>query len=94
MGQFENDRPIAGFDDRRHELVAPISERRLGPYPTRKNGARRPQHDDGFGRPQLLLDDFVERLTRTQGGIPPDAESLLREGFSEVPGRGPVFPAV
>ena len=81
VGQFEDDRTVARLDDRRDELVASIGERRLGADPARCDRPRRPQDDDRFCVPELLLDHFVEGFARVEGGVPPDVESFLAQAL-------------
>ena len=94
VGQFEDDRPVASLDDHWNQLVASIGQSRFGAHPTRCDGAAGPKDDDGLGRPQFFLDDFIECLAGTQHGIPPHGESFLSEGFRKVSGRRPFLTAV
>ena len=73
-------------------LLRAIGQRRLGAHPARGDRARRPQDDHRFGRPQLLFDDLVECLTRTQDGVPPHAETLRERRIPRSAGPRPGLP--
>jgi len=87
-------RPVAGFDDRRAQLVAPVGERRFGAHPARRHRARRPQDDDRFRLPQLLFDHLVEGLARMQRIVPPHAEAFVGQARGKLARGRPVLAAV
>ena len=92
--KLEDDRPVAGFDDHRHELVAPVRQSGFRPDPAGFHRPRRPQHNHRLRGSQLLFDDLVERFTRMQGAVPPNAKAFFGKRLREPANYFAVLSAV
>ena len=71
-----------------------FGERGLRTDPARRHRARRPEHDHALRGFQRIFDDLVERFARTQSGVPPDGQALVREPVRKAARRLAIRAAV